>query len=186
MLKALNKYPGTPLYGKMDSLFLSETDKAYLAGFIDGEGSISIRRYNPKPDHRESWGIVIRISNLNKRVLEYVSEKAGQGTIQKIKMNKYKGRENQRDYYQFSVHSKRAAILLQEILPYLKIKQKQAKIAIGFQKLIRYDWTRKDLPRGFSYIPEENLQKRWILWEECRKLNSRGLINYECNVEGTE
>ena len=186
MLKAVNKiYPGTPVYGKLETLTLSETDKAYIAGFIDGEGSISIKRRNPKSEHPEAWQLIIQISSLDKNVLKYISEKTGQGKIQKIKLSKYKGRENQRDIYKISINSRKAANLLKEIYPYLKIKHKQAKIAIEFQKLIRYDWPRKGAPKGTSHIPEENLEKRWALWDECRKLNSRGngMIS---NVEGGE
>jgi len=183
MLKAQSSYPGTPIYGKIQSLSLSETDKAYIAGFIDGEGSISIKRWKSKPSHQESWGTHIQITSVERNILEYISKKAGQGKIIKIKLSNYRGRENQRDYYKIAISSRRAVILLKAILPYLKIKQRQAEIAIEFQKLIGYDWPKKGVPKGTTYIPKENLERRWALWKECRMLNSRGV---EGNTEGGE
>jgi|SRR3989344_7422246 len=113
---------------------LSETDKAWLAGFIDGEGYIGIVRSRKRKTRQSSdtwryhpWVIV---TSTDVKVLEDIqlvvstqkraslSRTAGQKAAYQIKITKFN------DLVQF----------LEAVLPYLRLKQKQAKLLIEFCK----------------------------------------------------
>jgi len=110
-------------------LELSEVDKAYLAGLIDGDGSI-ILSYHRYPSRKGSSGIhsqiscAISVRSANREFAEEVMRMLG-GRIVKIEEN----------YYEVGI-SRLADILqlLEALLPYLRLKRKQAEIMIEFCK----------------------------------------------------
>jgi len=56
---------------------LAQTDAAYIAGIIDGEGTLSLSRKH-KSDNRQ---LVISISNTERQLLEYVLGVVGTGKL---------------------------------------------------------------------------------------------------------
>lgn len=67
-------------YKKVKSL--CPTDAAYIAGFIDGEGTISLSRKH-RGDNRQ---LVISISNTERELLDYVKHAVGAGRITNKKL----------------------------------------------------------------------------------------------------
>lgn len=57
--------------------FLSPTEAAYLAGLIDGEGTIALTRRHRGSERQ----LVVTISNTERPLLEYVLKTAGAGRI---------------------------------------------------------------------------------------------------------
>lgn len=54
---------------------MEETEKAYIAGIIDGEGTVTICMYNQpykKYPYKKYHRTMIAITNTNKPVLEYI------------------------------------------------------------------------------------------------------------------
>jgi len=120
-------------------LNLSEIEKAYLAGLIDGDGSIFLSYYQA----RGKKGIHSRIScaisarSANKEFAEEIMQMMG-GEVKEVG----------KDYYEVLI-SRYADILqlLELILPYLRLKRKQAEIMIEFCKeRLKYLKYRRNAP----------------------------------------
>lgn len=94
---------------------------AYIAGFIDGEGHIGFYRTKDTKTHMN-----ISIANTNVDVLEYIQTTLKIGTLQKPKRpNKPNAKQI---YYLRMRNNREALILLENVLPYLKVKRKQAEL----------------------------------------------------------
>ncbi len=109
---------------------LNKIDCAYIAGFIDGEGSIII--YKRRED---SYGMRITITQAEKGlwILEWIQEITSVGSIT------HKIRESilHAPCHQWACNSEAAETLLKQILPYLKLKREQAELALSFQGKLR-------------------------------------------------
>lgn len=98
----------------------SQFDVAYIAGFVDGEGNIGF--YKPK-DARVRMNITIANNNLD--VLRFIQQTLNIGVI--IQRKQYNPRA--RTSYQLRIRNNREAfILLDAIVPYLKVKREQGKL----------------------------------------------------------
>src|SRR3990172_1275986 len=87
-------------------------DAAYIAGLIDGEGTISLSKKH-KFDNRQ---LVVSISNTERNLLNYVQETVGAGRI----TNKRTSRVNHTPSFTYSISNRQALNLLKQITPYLK------------------------------------------------------------------
>ena len=100
---------------------LSKLTKAYLAGLIDGDGAIMacIERHREKKFHFRVR-VNIKISQNEERILKWVKKVSGFGYI----------RHNRTQYEWNSFDQEKIRKFLEILLPYLKIKRSQAKLAI--------------------------------------------------------
>ena len=112
-------------------LTLSEVEKAYLAGLVDGDGSILLSYYSyPRYRRNKKSGIHSQIScaigarSANKEFAMEVEKLFG-GRLVKVEEN----------YHEVKI-SRQADILqlVEALLPYLRLKRKQAEIMIEFCK----------------------------------------------------
>ena len=143
---------------------LTETQKAYLAGFVDGEGCISITKY------KRSHQVTFRITNTNKEVLNYLCAITGLGYVNVFVMSTAEDRSPRfKDCkpqwkWQFSANGMRE--LLPVILPYLIVKLKVAKTAL--------ELLQSSLARGRG-VSEEERSRREVLYARMKELNQRGI-----------
>jgi len=100
---------------------LSEVNRAYLAGFLDGDGAIMacIERH-PEKRFRFRVRINIKISQKGDKILKWCKRITGFGNI----------RHNRTQYEWVSLDQKEIRKFLIFLLPYLRVKKSQAKIAI--------------------------------------------------------
>ena len=134
-----------------------KVEKAYLAGLIDGEGTITLTVCNkgqlPQPQ--------LSISNNNLNVLEWVKQKVSCGCI--VKKNPKK--PNHRISYTWQVNrAGRVLSILNEIRDFLIIKKPQSDLILGKYK--------KVTPRNGKYT-KEMFEKKMMLVAEIRQLNQR-------------
>lgn len=116
------------------SMFLTETDKAWLAGFIDGEGTIGLFKKTPiekgykKPFsfiNRKSLVPTVQIVNSNLQILEDIKYALGFGVISR---HVYET-ENWKGSHTLSVRAiDEVKVMLELITPYLRLKKKQAEL----------------------------------------------------------
>lgn len=102
---------------------LSETERGYIAGFIDADGSIYFKKrgkYKPMP--------IITISNTNLKVLEIIKELIGAGTINQARHLK---RPNETPFYIYRLQNKQIIPLLDQVLDLLIVKKNKAKQALA-------------------------------------------------------
>lgn len=97
-----------------------EITLSYIAGYIDGEGSIDIGKYKD----RENPRFRIRVSNTHLETLELLKEFFGLGGIYKMRLSP----NGKKKYYQWSVSARLDVVfILKKIIPYLIEKKERAK-----------------------------------------------------------
>jgi hypothetical protein len=118
---------------------------AYIAGLIDGEGTITLTRMHLGENRR----LVVSISNNNVSLLKFVQAKIGAG---KITAKKTYSERHARSFA-FQISSRQALALLQQVSPYLKTyKAELAKLALN-------DYLRLT-PRNGRYTPQISVSRR--------------------------
>lgn len=136
---------------------VSVVDAAYLAGLIDGEGSIGIY-YNGQ-------SLVARLTIIltTPAPLKWAKNKLGVGQLRSYLPKNKKHRR----VYHYVVLSKQAVEVIKLLLPFLKIKSAQAKNLLVFQVGLgkRY---------GVSGMPAKELKRRLRHAEISKFLNKRG------------
>jgi len=118
---------------------MEQTEAAYIAGIIDGEGTVTLSRR-----HRsENRQLVISISNTERPLLEYVLSSVGAGKI----TGKRTYQSHHAASYTYAISNRQALALLNQVFPYLKTyKAKRSD-------LILRDYIRLT-PRNGRYSPE--------------------------------
>lgn len=136
-------------------------DWRYLAGFVDGEGSICLSRGGsyryknvPRVPTYRPW---FAISNNHRGVLELIREFVGLGTIQ----NHPRSNPNAKPGYSFQVGGLCIEPVLRGLHPYLIIKKRQAEVALSFIERRRHQRTRPFTEEDYAFV------------EEMRRLNDR-------------
>ena len=116
---------------------MENLDKAWLAGIIDGEGSIFVMKQK-RNDRERDTNYILRISvdstdpYMAKECLKIA------GGVQ-ITQSSDK-RPNCSDRLKWQINGTQASRLLKELLPYLRVKFYQAALAIEFQDTTKKHW----------------------------------------------
>ena len=116
---------------------MQEVDKAYIAGFIDADGCIVVdRQKRTNKHHRQHYYYVPRLCIANRHfgVLKYINNMFG-NTGSLTKRNLHKDNPNWSDAWQLRFSSKASYKYLKELLPYLRMKRKQAELIIEMGEL---------------------------------------------------
>lgn len=101
---------------------LSSVDAAYVAGLIDGEGTVTLTRKH-KNENRQ---LCVSISSTEVKLLDFVLTVTGVGKI----TNKQISKSHHSHSYAFSVYNRQALGLLEQILPFLKSYKRDRAEAI--------------------------------------------------------
>ena len=106
-----------------------ELEKAYLAGIVDGEGTVTLMKH-----HKNETPLpFVSIANNNLKLLQWIKHRCG-GLIASKK--KYKPQHN--DSFAWSVRHDRALRFLKEIVKYLIIKKPQATLILKKYKAVTH------------------------------------------------
>jgi hypothetical protein len=153
---------------------IAETDLAYLAGFIDGEGCIGIvtQRRSRHPD-RPNYVLRLTVSNTNPLPLRKFQ--AAHGGSLHLDM-KQRGKDLWKPSGVWCLSDDRCATLLAQLLPYLIVKREQALLAIEFRTLMR---NHKRMPREKRFLPKQVWDERAALKLQMNNLNRRGIDGKE-------
>ena len=116
---------------------MQEIDKAWIAGIIDGEGSIFVMKQKRK-DRERDINYILRVSvQSTDPFMTTELQKHFPGAEFKVQGDK---REECSDTMKWQLNGKRATVFLREILPYMRVKHQQAKLAIEFQETTKKHW----------------------------------------------
>jgi hypothetical protein len=139
---------GMPFTGSVIG-HLPERDKAYLAGIIDGEGSITIHRRTPKGKNNPVYALYVGIATTSPALKRWLEERFPERVyIKKLP----RSREHHRQVYDFVLSGNRQVmVFLREIAPYLVIKREQAEL----------------VAQGYVHLSEE---ERFALYKKLREL----------------
>ena len=115
----------------------TDVELAWLAGIIDGEGSIFIMKAARK-DRERSFNYVLRLSvqSADGIMAKSCYEISGQGVC----MDAVTKQVNNSNTYKWQVSCTKASDLLKRLLPYLRVKKQQAEVAIKFQETTKKHW----------------------------------------------
>ena len=148
---------------------LTETDYAYLAGIIDGEGTVTIRRLTERKRERiyVSYGPAITVSNTDLIMLKSLRNRFG-GNI--VRANPPRNKRWSQGYL-LCFRREEMLVLLPKTIPYMTRKRRKAEL------LLEYMTTRtKSVATGaggrFVSVPLTERQREIIA--KIRKKNKRG------------
>ena len=150
-LRSLEKFK----YQARKTINLKREEWSYLAGIIDGEGMITIE----KQRRSDSFHPKIAITTTNKNLSNWLQEKVNTSCV--ISQNKH---PTWKAKYECFIHGYSCKPILENILHFLKIKDKHAKLVLEF---INLRLSRKDI-RFHSRREKEIYNKIRKLYNKCR------------------
>ena len=105
------------------------TDIAYLAGIIDGEGSIYIGNFSCNTTTKlPYYQTNIQVTNTDKGLIDWLKETFG--GLTNTRTRKQMPGNSRKQVYIWTVTGERLTHLCEEILPYLICKRRQAEIML--------------------------------------------------------
>lgn len=162
----------------MTNPILTQTEAAWLAGFIDGEGSIQIKWQRAAKDrHMTSSVASISISQAEPRteILYWLKDKFG-GTVCSHDTNIRNPKHNKA--FRWSVTGQKAVLVGTLILPFLKLKQRHVELLLEHQatKLASHIGARKGMSPKSVRVSDEIIALRTKQINEIKLLNKRGVV----------
>jgi hypothetical protein len=142
----------------------------YLAGIIDGEGTITIGRQKQYKRETYVFRTWIFVANTFKPLVELLKQRHGGNWALggKPRTKRYK-----QGYVWHMLDRETIAPLLRSIMPYLVVKRRQAELVLRFIE------SRQLQPRGAAYTPEE-----FRIYETVRDMNRGSKANQKtCGVD---
>ncbi len=123
---------------------LKPTESAYVAGIIDGEGTVTLS-VKQKGGTRH---LAVTVSGTELSLIKYLPRVIGAGRVTNKKVYKL----NHAQAYTYSIYSRQAIDLLMQVLPYLQTyKAKRAKLALEQYIAVT--------PRNGRYTSEQKIAK---------------------------
>lgn len=135
----------------------------YLAGIIDGEGCLSISYDKPGSKISPRFVAQLSVVNTNMKLLADLKKQFG-GSIHSIRSGQIgRSRRKYKPCGAWTKTATQAAEIATKVLPYLRIKHKQAVLIIKLS-------TRKTL-QGRKRLSKKEIKARFSIWERCGQLN---------------
>jgi DNA modification methylase len=139
---------------------ISDSDARWLAGIIDAEGSVIVRREQPKGNDYGGHAAQVSVGNTSRALLDEIVRIVGQGNVLE------RGGQNAPMLY-WQASNKVALGILRRVYPFLIVKQRQARCAIALEEGKRY-------PGGHARIAASEVERRERLWQAVKSLNHFG------------
>lgn len=161
----------------MVNRIVTDTEAAWIAGFLDGEGCISIRwQRSPRDRHATSSVASVSVSQAEPRtqVLYWLRSIFGGGVSSH-------GTEKRNPKHNKSLHwmctGQVAVSVCRVALPHLRLKRRQAELVLEHQatKLPGHIGCRRGMSPQSVRIPPEIVALRTAQIEEIKNLNRRGV-----------
>lgn len=144
---------------------MENTDVAWLAGIVDGEGCIHIRQNLPseRSKHRSPmYSLVLKVSMCHKKTIEHIRQIVGMGHISR---NAVANPLHQEGWAWYAM-SKQAGEILHTIRPYLVTKAAECDAALEFLCL-------PPGKGGRACVPTNLLEKRQYYYHLLRAMKPR-------------
>lgn len=133
----------------------------YLAGIIDGEGSVQIEIQGINHSRKINYySIRLLVINTSRELMDWLyTNFGGKVTARKLIANR-------RQCYKWNICSFNASQILEHCLPYMIIKRHNAELLIEFMKT---------KPKGIWNVTPEIQEYRKHLYDLLKKLNSKSV-----------
>lgn len=139
----------------------SEKELAYMAGIIDGEGTISIdyRFHRKNKSAHKYHRPYLSVPNTDKRLIDWIHQRFSGCIAFRAAKN------NSRALYEWHAKTSDLEKILNALLPYLFLKKEQAELILRIKKTIVL---------GTKKLSIETVSYREEITKRIRVLNSRG------------
>lgn len=124
----------------------TDTETAYIAGIVDGEGYIGVTKTLAQIQ------IKVHIANTHKEMMRWLAIKFGLSE-ESITLNRP---SDGRQWFSISVYAERAYVVTLRLYPYLKVKHNQAVL------LMNYHYWRKGLGERGRWKPFSKEEKKYM------------------------
>lgn len=159
---------------------LTATEWAYLAGIVDGEGTISIVRvlkHGRKGQPHHILQPILGVTNTNQELLTWLGQKIGTRVDSRSRPQVIGENHLKRPpavCYQVQLWGYQVYHVLRPIQPYLVAKQQQARLVLGFlESRLTQSESRYNPPYSLLELN---------LWQQVRGLNWHGSTPYPDEV----
>lgn len=141
---------------------------AYVAGIIDGEGTIFISKGKPAKERvTPTYVGCLRVGNTDKRLIDFLHVTFGEGGVHERKMSATNA--NWKNCWMWAVTGPAAARAVRAVRPYLRLKGAQADLLLEFvDGFLSFERIGR-----FGVSPEEET-RRENLRQLIRELNRKG------------
>lgn len=108
---------------------MTEVEKAYIAGFVDGDGSIGLRKCHSERGYIDTL-VRLRVTQASKEILDWIGLTTGAGTVRQWARcsNRHRSR------FEWYCSGRKALAVIREIYPYLLVKKLQAEIVLKYEE----------------------------------------------------
>ncbi len=139
---------------------MTRAEAAYVAGVIDGEGTIGLRAKHRRGGKSHQFNPALRVSNTSLSLLEALIRMTGNGQIFADRRG-----TGQRACYDWALSANQIRHVLPQVAPHLVVKQRQSELLLRFLELVHY-------PVGAK---TEDIPEILAIREELGQLNRRGV-----------
>lgn len=168
---------------------MKETDIAYIAGILDGEGYIGVKKTQPyKVQGRVTPGYHARIGvkMVSEEAIRFISETLGCWYWQEKRPQPSNGRP----MFVLQATDKKAEEILRIVLPYLRVKREMAETVLALRELQREGMKHRTKITGHKNFPnrfgterivavksfsDEYVARCDAFWARCKELNAVGI-----------
>ena len=165
---------------------MKETDIAYVAGIIDADGYIGVKKSKPSPKSgriHHSYHERIQVRMVDEPAIKFITDMFG-GNYYREKPSAVKGKP----LYCYQASDLKAFTILKIVFPYLRIKKHQAgvcfllrqhkklpykEIRVGSTIIVNGRWGHYKTTR-YCFSPEA-INYRDSLWLKCKEFNRVGI-----------
>ena len=137
---------------------------AYTAGIIDGEGYIGLI---PNSAVRNAFAPKVKVASTNIKLIQFLKDNFG-GHFDPLR--NHPGNMKSSGMWTLS-NKKHVKPFLMSLLPYLILKDEQAKVIIEYCETCHF----KEMRQTNKELKEKAVQKRITYYKKIRLLNHRGL-----------
>ena len=109
---------------------LTPEECAYIAGIVDADGSIFVAAVGP--ERRKTVYPIVTVAMTYLPLIEWLAEKMEAGTIKLHNQTNMRRFPHLKKQYRMQVFGKRAKLLCQVMLSYMKVKHEQARLVSTF------------------------------------------------------
>lgn len=149
----------------MAELNLTDTEAAYIAGLIDGEGCVGV--YVITRSRREispQFTIFMSVAMTDEKTVKWLHKVIGFGSVHVYKNSK-RDPEKYKPAWIYKVATRQAAQLLARIIPFMITKREQAELLVEIIEIRRFS----------TRIQQANPTRQLEIARRVKSLNSRGV-----------
>ena len=153
----------------------AESDRAWLAGFLDGEGTITFVERDRGEGHTSTHDVRVFFTNCDNASLRHFAEMTA-GHVYQHEDGDRENRYGSRPCFRWQMGTHDGALLLRELYPYLRTKRRQAALVWTLYTTLRHK-------SGHARTPDNVIKKRQAIAHMVRSLNAGRAVDLPDWVE---